>query len=376
MASYISTFLKPEMLHVYRQVNGLQRFRSLVVARKLENSHYFPHTFLRTVPANPLRFFRKWNQRRKGFPLMIGAFEVRHLTQILEQERAALLHVYQGHYAVELLPFLRQTQLPWVVSFHGADATAAPDHPAYRSALQEVFAHCQLAMVRSQSLWNRLLDLGCPLQKIRLQRTGIPLADFPFTDRSQPADGAWNIVQAGRFVPKKGYPRTLQAFVVFKAQWPKARLQLAGEGPLHAELLNQADRLGLKDSIDFVGHLDPSGLAGLLDQAHLFVHPSETPPDGNSEGVPNSLLEAMATGLPVVATRHGGIEEAVSDGENGFLVPEKDPKALAEAMLRITNDYPAALQMGRRASTTVAEEFELTNRIQALETLYTEAVSP
>src|SRR5262249_730528 len=109
--------------------------------------------------------------------------------------------------------------------------------------------------------------------------------------------------------------------------------------------------------------------------AHLFLHPSEISPNQDQEGVPNSALEAMATGLPVVATRHGGIPEAVDHGRTGFLVAEEDHVALANAMQLIASSPVLMQEMGSRAHTTITERFEQETQIDHLESFYEEAIT-
>src|SRR5206468_9582424 len=127
--------------------------------------------------------------------------------------------------------------------------------------------------------------------------------------------------------------------------------------------------------VHFLGFLSQPKLLELFSSAHLFVHPSETSPNQDQEGVPNSLLEAMATGLPVAATRHGGIPEAVEHGRTGLLVPEEDHVALANAMQEITHSPGLLNEMGLRARAAVADRFEQEAQVDLLESFYEEAIA-
>ena len=124
----------------------------------------------------------------------------------------------------------------------------------------------------------------------------------------------------------------------------------------------------------FAGFLNQSELRDLFERAHVFMHPSELPPDSNQEGIPNSMLEAMASGLPVVATRHGGIPEAVTDGVNGWLVPERDHEMLTISLRRLVQDPTRWAEMGVAASRAVAAGFAQRSQIEALESTYFEAL--
>jgi colanic acid/amylovoran biosynthesis glycosyltransferase len=136
-----------------------------------------------------------------------------------------------------------------------------------------------------------------------------------------------------------------------------------------------AGGLGIARDVHFVGFLSQPKLHELYANAHLFLHPSEISPNQDQEGVPNSVLEAMATGLPVVATRHGGIPEAVDHGRTGFLVAEEDHVALANAMQLIASSPVLLQEMGARAHVIVKERFEQETQIDHLESFYEEAIT-
>src|SRR5206468_10747093 len=128
--------------------------------------------------------------------------------------------------------------------------------------------------------------------------------ESPVANGARPPDGKGRRVPASRLMPKKGVPIILRAFATFKKDNPQAEFLIAGKGPLQRELEMLAAGLGIFKDVHFLGFLSQPKLLELYSSAHLFVHPSETSPNQDQEGVPNSLLEAMATGLPVAATRH------------------------------------------------------------------------
>ena len=376
VASYCSSFLKSEMLHIYRQVKSLRGVDTFVVTKEVQNAERFPFENIEIIPKRRTNLLvHGWLKFVERRPPIVYRGEYQTLDSLLERHGADLMHIYFGHTGVHLLPFIEQWDKPCVVSFHGADVARKPEIKDYPGKLRRLFNAVPLVFARSQSLVDRLVHLGCPPEKLRINRTGIPLNEFPFVDREPRADGKWRVVQACRLIPKKGVATSLRAFAIFKKDNPDAEFFIAGKGPLQQELEMLAGGLGILRDVHFVGFLSQQKLQQLYASSNLFLHPSEISPNQDQEGVPNSVLEAMATGLPVVATRHGGIPEAVDHGRTGLLVAEEDHVGLANAMQLITSSPILLKQMGERAHATVVERFEQNVQIDHLESFYEEAIT-
>jgi colanic acid/amylovoran biosynthesis glycosyltransferase len=378
VASYCTTFLKPEMLHIYRQITGLSRWQTCVVTKERLHEELFPMPAgsVECLPKVRSHFVRRfWLKYIKKEPPIVYRGEYGVLAGLLERQAVDLLHVYFGHTGVHLLPFLKRWPKPSVVSFHGMDVQTRVGDPSYEVRLRELLQVATLVLARSESLQQRLLDLGCPTEKLRMNRTGIPLEAYPAEPRQAPLDGAWHLVQACRLIEKKGLDDTLHAFAAFRAVHAAARLTIAGEGPLRGEVERLAGELGVADAVRLTGFLSGSALCELYHEAHFFVHPSRLTADQNQEGVPNSMLEAMATGLPVVATLHGGIPEAVRAGVTGVLVAERDREGLADGLLGLAADPKRWEAMGQAAAADMAAHFESKAQIARLEGFYDEAVT-
>jgi len=376
VASYCTTFLKPEMLHIYRQVTGLRRWETFVVCKERLEPERFPFAEVVMVPAVRSNFLRRaWLKYGRHEPPIVYRGEYGALAGVLEARQVDLLHVYFGHTGVHLLPFLRHWPQPAVVSFHGMDVQTRADRPGYEAGLRALLAEIPLVLVRSKSLRDRVMALGAAPEKVRLNRTGIPLEAFPVVERRRPADGAWHFVQACRLIEKKGLEVSLRAFARFAADHVGARFTIAGEGPLRDSLGRLAGDLGVGERVAFAGFMDQDGLRDLYHRAHVFVHPSQMTADQNQEGIPNSMLEAMATGLPVVATRHGGIPEAVRHGVTGLLVAERDEDGILDGMLRLASVPGVWEEMSRVAAADMRDNFEHSAQIAKLEGFYDEALN-
>ena len=371
IACYCATFLKPEMLHIYRQITGLKRCAPVVVAQKRENAQTYPFEDVHIIPKPPTHILRRfWFRQLRDQPWQISEAELSDLLSVLTEARARLLHIYFGHIAVHLLPLIRAWKNPSIVSFHGADVMVDMNKPDYRQATLQMLDAVALALVRSESLRRALVDLGCNPEKIEVQRTGIPLEEFPFRERAVPKNGEWRFVQAGRLIEKKGLPVTLRAFEVFVRQYRNATLTIAGEGPLLRELETLARELKIAERVSFTGFVSQERLREIYYRSHIFLHPSQTGRDGNQEGIPNSMLEAMVTGLPVFATEHGGIPEAIEHGVSGVLVPERDEFALVETLLDAVHDLGFLSRIAQSGAEAVRKNFDLSTQAQRLEEIY------
>jgi colanic acid/amylovoran biosynthesis glycosyltransferase len=374
VASYCTTFLKREMQHIYRQVAGLKRYRTFIITRSRENAEIYPFENVVALRKPRVFFLKRFVQKYlQGLDPLIYRGELGQLTSVFAEQPADLMHIYFGHTGVHLRYFIATWNKPVVVSFHGMDIMPRKEDPSYLTDMKSMLDAATLVLARSESLADRLAAMGCPREKIRINRTGIPLEAFPAIRREPPSDGAWRLVQAARLIEKKGIDDALQAFAGFRRKFPAAEFHLAGDGPLRGSLEKLAQSLGLADAVTFHGFCNQAQLSELFNRSHIFVHPSRTTSAQDQEGVPNAMLEAMATGLPVVATLHGGIPEAVTDGEDGLLGPERDAAALETALLRLANEDGLYRRLSENAAASVRRNFDSASRIAALEGFYDEA---
>src|SRR5947207_2858689 len=180
------------MLHIYRQITGLKRCAPVVIAQKRENAERYPFESIHIVPKPQTHVLRRfWFRQLRDKPWQISDVELSALLSVLTETRARLLHIFFGHIAVHLLPLIRAWKHPSIVSFHGADVMVDMNKPAYREATLQMLDAVMLVLVRSGSLQRALVGLGCDPEKIEIQRTGIPLEEFPFRDRAAPQHREW-----------------------------------------------------------------------------------------------------------------------------------------------------------------------------------------
>ena len=173
VACYCATFLKPEMLHIYRQITSLTRVSPVVIAQKREEAERYPFDRITVVGKPAMHFARRfWFRQIRAAPWQVSRREVNTLAGVLENAQAKLLHIYFGHIAVHLLPLIHAWGKPSIVSFHGADVMVDLERPAYRAATKQMLQAVRLVLVRSESLARALIEIGCSPEKIRTEFHG------------------------------------------------------------------------------------------------------------------------------------------------------------------------------------------------------------
>jgi colanic acid/amylovoran biosynthesis glycosyltransferase len=254
--------------------------------------------------------------------------------------------------------------VPLVIHFHGADAHQIPTVNDYSERYKKAFEYAAAIIGVSGDMIAALQKLGAPANKLILNPYGVDTTKFPQVNI---ADSARNFLSVGRFVEKKSPSSVLKAFKQLSQQYPDARLWMVGNGPLYDETSALVQKFNLSDQVTLTGILSATGIQNLMKGMRCFVQHSVTAADGDMEGTPNTILEAGASGLAIVSTRHAGIKEAVIDGETGFLVAEHDVDAMAMHMMTIAGDVRLAAQLGEKEAAYIRENYEMSKRIKVLD---------
>jgi colanic acid/amylovoran biosynthesis glycosyltransferase len=241
------------------------------------------------------------------------------------------------------------------VIFHGWDVSAyvaAHGWDAYRRAAMAI----DIAIAVNRP-WAERLRANTPIRDVVVHHLGVDLAKVrPPPPRAEARQG-FGIVFVGRMVEKKGLAYLIAAMALLRDRGHAVTVAVVGDGPEEAALKQAAVAAGVGDAIVFHGRQPNEAVLGLMAEADCLVLPSVTAADGDQEGIPVTLMEAMATGLPVVSTWHSGIPELVSDGETGLLVPERDAVALAGAIERLIAEPGLGPRLAAQARDFVAAEF-------------------
>jgi glycosyltransferase involved in cell wall biosynthesis len=293
----------------------------------------------------------------------------RELMRRLKKNKIQVLLTNYGPYAVAHLPVTRALRIPLVVHFHGYDAHRMEVLQKQADAYRQMGREAAAVIVVSNKMFGALREFGMPATKLHLVRYGVNTELFsPRTTLPETP----TFLAVGRFVDKKAPYLTLLAFARVHARFPRARLILVGDGPLRETTRNLAVALDLwPHAVEFPGALAHDKIATLMREATAFVQHSLTPElgtsAGDSEGTPVAVLEAMMTGLPVVATRHAGIGEVVEHGRTGLLVEERDVEGMARAMIQVAENPEMGQQLGLSARQVALSRYTADHYIQSLQ---------
>jgi glycosyltransferase involved in cell wall biosynthesis len=280
----------------------------------------------------------------------------------LESKVEAVLAEF-GPTGVAVMEVTTEVGIPLIVHFHGYDAYEHRVLEQQAQSYPQLFRKAAAIIAVSRDMEHQLLRLGAPRQKLHYNPCGVDTSLFQGGD---PIHAPPIFIAVGRFVAKKAPHLTLRAFKRVVEAIPEARLIMIGDGHLWEACKQLAKELGIVESVEFLGPCAHETVAATMRQARAFVQHSIRTNYGDSEGTPLTVVEAGATGLPVVATRHTGIEDVVVNGETGFLVDEGDVEGMAERMLQLGRDVPLAARLGRAAREWICAEFSMEKSIDIL----------
>jgi colanic acid/amylovoran biosynthesis glycosyltransferase len=277
--------------------------------------------------------------------------------------RPAVVLAEYGPTGVRLIDACRRTGLPLVVHFHGYDSSVRAVLEEHRESYPRLFDAAAAIIAVSRSMRATLIDLGAPAAKVHYCPYGVDCDEFR---PGSPATAPPVAVAVGRFVEKKAPQLTILAFAKARQSNPAATLRMIGDGPLLGACLDMVKALHLEHAVTFLGQQPHDVVRAEMRAARCFVQHSVQAPNGDSEGTPNAVLEAGASGLPSVVTRHAGLIDVVRDGETGFLVNERDVDGMAASLSRMFTDVALVERMGASARDHIVREFAIENRLRAL----------
>lgn len=294
----------------------------------------------------------------------------------LENQRYDVIHCQFGIYALEVM-FARDVGAlkgKLISSFRGYDISWYIQEKGDR-VYDQLFKTADFFLTNCDFFKRRILKLGCAPNKVLVHRSGINCSRFAFNTRHPSTDGVFRIATTGRLIEKKGIEYSIRAVAKVAENHPNIEYNIIGDGNLKEHLQQIIEELNIQDKVNLLGWKNQREIIEILDKSHIFIASSVTAADGNQDAPVNTLKEAMAMGLPVIGTLHGGIPELIEDGVSGFLVPERDADAIAEKLIHLIEHPEKWPLMGKAGRAYVEKHYETNKLNDELVEVYQELVN-
>lgn len=295
------------------------------------------------------------------------------LVDFLKKNGVDVLHFHYGTDAGLYRPLLEQVKIPSVVSFYGYDCSGFPKRfMGYGTTYlkDRVFPYVTKVLAMSQDMKNDLVKIGCPEEKIVVHYYGTDVESFFMSREYKDRDEVQFLILSG-LTEQKGHIFLLEAFKEAYLENQKISLTIVGDGHMRDGVVKHIQKFNMH-YVSYKGKVVYGSNAHLdyLKNADVFIHPSITDPTGYKEGIPGAIVEAMASGLPVISTFHAGIPYVIENDKTGALVKEWDIQALKNQILRLAASLEVRERMGREGQKYAMNNLNLKNKERDLENIY------
>lgn len=314
------------------------------------------------------RILRRWSTVRSavlGSPYSFNRCDLARLEKKLKEKSTEVCLGEFGHNSAIMSRFCQKVGLPLVSHFHGSDASKALERWPIRRMVRILEKRSAAFICPSEFLKANLVGVGVAAEMIHVIPYGADISRFN-TNAVKDENLA---VAVGRFVEKKAPMLTIKAFLVAAEQNPLLRLEMIGDGPDFEACEKFVRDSEVGDRIRLLGAQSPSYVAEVVSRANYFLQHSVTSAAGETEGLPNTILEAMASGAVVVSTKHAGIPEAIRDGIDGCLVEERDWRGMGEALAVLSKNKNQVQQMRQSALARSHQEYSIDVQMRRLRQL-------
>lgn len=295
---------------------------------------------------------------------------VKLLSKSLKRHKIDVVLVEYGIHANHVLPAIKNVNLPLVVHFHGYDATVKSiikENNYYK----DIFAYASRIIVVSKVMKEEILNIGCPKNKLVYNANAAQSKFFEI----EPDFNSKQFISVGRFNNKKAPYYTILSFKKALKTHPDAKLFMCGDGLLLEVCKNIVRQYQLEDSIKFLGVISPDRLIDLLKESAGYIQHSITAVNGDAEGMPISILEASASGLPVISTFHAGISDVVEHEVTGLLCEEHDINTMSKNIIMILDDMSYAKKLGQAGKKRIKNHFSFEKHIDGIQQLLEESIN-
>lgn len=361
-------FVARTMNWMYDHLRYLPRHRPLVVTDELQNRQEFPELTAIQV--------RKYSRARAIWKRIGGTDVDPFVAMRLRRFRPLALHSHFGYVAEMDLGLWKALRVPWLIGFYGADVYALGRRPEWRTRYRPIFEACSYALALGPVMARHIEQMGCPVDKIRVHPLGVEVSSLPDVPRTWRPPAPLKALFAGTFREKKGIEFVLEGVAAARKAGVAVEVDIVaeatdkpGDRETEARVLQRIKDLGLEDVVVRHSFLTFRELLALALRCHVFVAPSVTATDGDSEGTPFVLQQMMATAMPVIATKHSDIPYLFGE-LSSLLVRERDSQGIAERLQEYAEKPTLLREHGRLYRAQILRNFDVRNCASQLSDLY------
>lgn len=336
----------------------------------LEKTHYFSLNGIFKINTTKfiINFIRTIFYEVSNLRIPANSFKIAYFATIMEENGVTQVHTHfatMGIYAKELGDLLK---IPYTLTAHAYDIYVNPKADKLKNIMENAAAVITISEYNKNYL---KYDIGVE-NRIDVIRCGINGRKFNPRKTSKKEQHPIKILTVSRFVEKKGIEYLIKSIPLVLKEIPNCEFIVVGSGPLMESLQDLAKRLNVDSVIKFKGDVSDSDLLNYYNDADMFVLPCIVAKNGDRDGIPVAMMEAMALEIPLISTNVSGIPELVEDGISGILVPPKDEKAISEAVIKLCKNEDLRIQMGKKGREIVLEKYNIKNETKKLEVLFEE----
>ncbi len=359
---YISRYLPLTEVWIYNQIQRLKNFRIIFLCRSLQNLELFPGVEVHALEEKSF-LIQKLNL------IFSKIFGYIPLFARLSAE-AQLLHVHFGYNAIKLTGLKKKRNIPMICSFYGIDAYNFPFvNKRNLKKMQQMFLQVDKVLVLGRYMKSQLVNLGCPENKIIIHHLGIHLDKIEFIKRTVNNSRPIRFLLASSFIEKKGVETCLEALAKLDKD-VHFTVDIIGDGPLKPRIQDIIRSRKLQNKVKMHGYQPYESFIKLAYECDIFLQASKTTPSNDKEGTPMSLVDAMATGMPVVSTWHSDIPEIVKDGETGFLAKEGSVGEFELAIRKMINRIDEISIFSQKSRQWIEKNFNVEKQSEHLSHIY------
>jgi colanic acid/amylovoran biosynthesis glycosyltransferase len=368
VAHVMPTYLGQPETFIWQYLHRFKKTYPVVITRSVQNLDQFPLARGKIVPVSGKRLSRPWfldNWYRRVLKRPLGYVE-----KIIRKEGAHLIHAHYGPVGCELLPILSSIKVPLITNFYGYDLSVDRVLDNNKKEYQELFKKGTYFLVEGPCMRERLVSLGCPEEKILLQRIALDLDNYDFKPSKKKQANLTRFLFVGRFVEKKGLEYALRALAKLKGDF-QFEVRIIGDGKIEERMHQLELELGFTKQINWLGVQTHHKVIQELHACDILIQPSVTASDGDSEGgAPTIILEAQACGVPVISTTHADIPYITCSEKSALLSPERDVENLYNNILYLLKNPEIWPEIGKNGRKHVQNHHDVKKEVSTLERIY------